>query len=164
MTIHDSHTNHSAAAGSSLSSRRGDHGVTYVELLVSLVLIGTAVVASLVAVRATTIAIATDRDHTLALTWLLSAADHVQVATRIPCADVDTYVAAAQAAPRPSGLSSGSIAVQSVSYLQRGGVDEPYTWGPTCFESKHHRSQLITLAVTIDGSVVETLDTVKHDG
>ncbi len=72
-----------------LSTARRDRGSSFVELLVAIVLLGSAVVAVLVSLQATTIASITDADHARALAWLQAASDQVFEAERIPCAQYD---------------------------------------------------------------------------
>ena len=77
-----------------------DLGATFIEMLVSIVLLGTVVVGSLTALRATIIATEIDADHANAYTWLQSAADAIDDAAYVGCdtASNNTIVAAYQAA------------------------------------------------------------------
>ncbi len=53
----------------------GDGGVSFIEILVAVVLLGTAVVATLTALRTTIIGSAIERDHARAHEWLQSASE-----------------------------------------------------------------------------------------
>ena len=153
--------------------RAPDRGTTFVELLVSIVLIGTAVVATLVAVRAVTFASRAHLDQAWADAWLFEAADRVQQAPRVPCDGsntddiIDAYEAAADDAPPPVAWASGSIAVIDVEFVQRADQNAPYTFGDACFETlafadAPHRSQRVTLQVTLPDGGTRVTDTVKH--
>jgi hypothetical protein len=63
-----------------------DRGVSYIEVLVSVVLLGTAVVAILAAVRATVIASRIDSEDAKAHAWAQAAADNLGAAPRVSCA------------------------------------------------------------------------------
>lgn len=145
-----------------------DRGTTYVELLVAIVLIGTAVVATLVAVRATTFASQSNVEHAAAETWLAEAADRVRLMGRVPCADPLDYQPEAELAAVPAGLAGASISVTSVEYLQRSGPDADYTFGATCLEElptyadEPHEAQLVTLQVTMADLTIVTSVVVKH--
>ena len=62
-----------------------DRGVTFVELLVSIVLLGTVGIAVLTTLRVTITGTQLQRDHSRALQWLESAAAVVQGTNRESC-------------------------------------------------------------------------------
>src|SRR5262245_42570993 len=69
---------------------RVDSGVTFIELLVAIVLIGTAVVGMAAAVRATVIGSRLERDHSRAQVWLQSSMETLDALPRVGCDPVGT--------------------------------------------------------------------------
>jgi type II secretory pathway pseudopilin PulG len=135
--------------------RAHDRGVTYVELLISIVLIGTAVVATLVAVRTVTIATRIDADQTRARTHLLTAADQIHQAGYDVCAT--TYPVTLVLPPLHS------VVIADVQFAGRVDIADDYTWLDACFESLTHRAQLITLEYRVEGVAIAAYETVKDD-
>jgi type II secretory pathway pseudopilin PulG len=149
---------------------RRDRGATYVELLVSIVLIGTSVVATLVAVRATLTATSIDNERAEARVWLLEAASQIEATTTIPCTGTNdeairsAYAAAADvaAAARPANWTAGSLLVKDVTFLGRTDPNAGYAFGDCLADPNHpHLAQLVKLEVTMPSGEVETLETVK---
>lgn len=153
-----------------LARARRDRGATYVELLVSIVLIGTSVVATLVAVRATLTATSIDNERAEARVWLLEAASQIEADPALPlrCSTtdlddiVDAYAAATAQAARPAAWDSGTLIVADVTYLGRTDANAGYAFGDDCFVDTDvpHLAQLVTLEVTMPSGAVETLQTV----
>lgn len=165
--------------------RHADPGNTFVELLVAIVLIGTSVVATLVALQATTRATITDREHARALGWLQAAADEIYNAPRVACHDQSTpaesaalavgeYADAARLAEPPEGWDPSSIEVTAVQFIGRTSSADLYSWSASfCLESapsacpggaycnSPQTAQKVTLRVTTPSGLVRTLDTVK---
>jgi hypothetical protein len=69
----------------STASPRSDSGMSFIEVLVSIVLLGTAVVGILVALRAATHASIVDADHSKAIAWLQAGSDAIYEAPRESC-------------------------------------------------------------------------------
>lgn len=132
-----------------------DRGSTFIEMLVSIVLLGTTVIAVLVALQATTVASRIDADTARASTWLHDASDAVFEMPRTPCALWDgvgdqalpaSYIdqratvladiqAEVAAVPAPSGWSAASISVTKVEFLAQVAPDSPvFTWSNDCYE------------------------------
>jgi type II secretory pathway pseudopilin PulG len=137
---------------------RRDSGVTFIELLVAVILLGTSVVAVLTAVRATVTASSIDTDHARAFEWLQAASDAVYKADRVPCAKTALAVANANApsdwtsnkgsasvpssgtvwteyqtkvnaVPPPVGWAGGKIAITAIEFLGRATPDAPtFEW------------------------------------
>lgn len=82
----------------------GDNGSTFVELLVSIVLLGMAVVATLVALQASVTASRIDADHARAFAWLQAASDKVFEEQRVSC--TKTSVSPTSAASSASDWST----------------------------------------------------------
>src|SRR5262249_19757657 len=87
---------HKAEKLPAAESPRRDRGVTFVELLVAIVLLGVAIVGTLTALRATVIGTTTERDHARAHQWLQAAVAAIQEADYVPCDDLGGYATAQQ--------------------------------------------------------------------
>ena len=157
----------------------GDRGTTFIELLIAIVLVSVGVLATLVALQATSIATVVDRDHAEAFEWLQAGADRVYNYTRIPCYDatdpVPLYDAEAKLATAPARWAAGgTIEVVDVTYIGRASSADPYTWSAAwCLESdpvtcpgglyceSPQTAQKVTLRVTSPNGLIKTLETVK---
>lgn len=153
---------------------RRDDGTTFIELLVSIVLIGTAVLAALAAVRATVIGTAIERDHSKAQQWLQAAAEVIEDVQYFDCNSPpdgptvrDYYQGEvdAKAAP-PFGFEGGAadIAV-SIPLVWDGTKYIPFASQPSaCYDDFLLRQQLVTITVTSPGGdIVESVEIVKKD-
>jgi len=137
-----------------------DRGVSFIELLVAIVLLGIAVIAIIAAVRATVIAARIDTDQAKAQAWLSAAADDVDEAARVPCAlpvgapsaaddpsdwidnrgsaGVNTpgtvwteYQSIVATTPAPGGWAGATISVSSIEFLGRSTPDSTtFDWSP----------------------------------
>ncbi|MFP5489787.1 MAG: type II secretion system protein [Acidimicrobiia bacterium] len=166
---------------SPLARRRGrDRGVTLIEILVTVVLMGIGVSAILVALRTTTAASAVDEEHAVAFTWLQAASDEIYRTPRTSCYGLVNaseeiraiYAAAIQPPNVPAPDSwpspgSASITVTGVQFLGRPSFDTPYEWGETyCFEGPDYDeaeqyTQRVTIQVTTPRGMTKTLQMVK---
>lgn len=158
------------------STDRRDAGVSLIEVLVAIVLLGMVVTTILVSLRASTKASAIDRDHAIAFSWLQAASDEIYRGSRVPCDvatdPIATYTSYAQAATRPPRWvsSPAHIEVTEVEYLGRTTPDADFEWDASfCFEGVGFEdSPLYTQRVTIqatspDGDLVKTLQMVKNE-
>src|SRR5262245_27876296 len=137
-----------------------DHGLSLIEVLVAILLIGLVVTGVLVSLRTTATASAIDRDHAIAFSWLQAASDEIYRDPRIPCTSgqasaIAAYTAAAQSAPRPvkwASEPSAVIKVTNVEYLGRVDPDAVFEWDAAfCFEGGIYTdSPLYTQRVTIE--------------
>lgn len=170
------------------TSRR-DRGVTFIELLVSIVLLGTIVVALLVALQASTTASVTDAEHARAFIYLHEASDAVFLTPRMSCLDgteeqlIDYYDDAFAGLTAPEGWTSVTPVIAKIEFLNASDATGTtvYTWGPLCFEGPVDadgngtidadedftetplNSQKITITVTSpDSDLTKTLETVKR--
>jgi len=145
--------------------RRGDDGFSLVEVLVSIVLIGTVTVAMLVALRVSVKASALDRDHINAHAWLQGATDILYGYDRLDCGTVaasleasvrTTYDGYVQTAPKPLDWD-GTIEVVNPVLFWNGDQ-----YSPTCYDDMGINLQLITLRVYgPDNKIVESVQIVK---
>lgn len=160
----------------SVAAHRRDPGLSLVEILVSITLLGIGVSAVLVGLRTTTAASAIDREHATVLAWLHAASDEVYRAPYSSCEDHSAAAAAAdyQLAARdpgivPTGWSDIAIEVTSVEFLWRSSFDDPYGWSPTgCMVGGTYEavgaeqfSQRVTIQVTAPRGGVHTVEMVK---
>ena len=137
-----------------------DRGTSFVELLVSIMLLGTAVVAILVTLRTSTHATAIDLSQAKAYEWVQSVSDQIYDTPRVPCysggsaAAISAYQSAANGAAKPPGWSSGTVTVTKVEFLGRALTTDPFSWSSAfCFESAtttdpYYTSPLYTQRVT----------------
>lgn len=156
-----------------------DQGVSLIEILIAIVLIGTAVGATMSALRVTVMASAVERDHARAHQWLQSASGALRETDYVPCddpgpfgnaqahmlADYDAAVAG-DTSPPPGWVASqievvGPIEVwDGNSYLAPNETTDP----DGCFKDEGFALQLITLQVrNPDGQIVESVQVVKDE-
>ena len=150
------------------STRRvRDAGMTFPEVLVSIVLTGTLAVAALGTLRASIRASETDRDHVNAHAWLQTASDVLYGAPRMDCG---TEAASAEATVRsyyqsvvrsttnPQGWAASNIEVVAPVLFWDGTS----TYQATCYDDAGINLQLIRIQVRgPDGRIVESVEVVK---
>lgn len=156
-----------------------DRGASFIELLVSIVLLGLAVVATLTAMRATIIGTTLERDHSKAQQWLQSAVGVIEGVNFADCntvaldgpiirqeyqdaVDYDATTNPDGAKP-PFGFEGGTLTVA-----------EPLVWDGTefvgflsqsqCYDDVLLRQQLIEItARNAEGQIVESVEMIKRD-
>lgn len=145
---------------------RRDHGQSFVELLVAIVLLGTAVVGILAAVRATIIGSALERDHARAQQWLQAAGEVLvgDIAWK-DCNSTNTgavlkglYQTALQGEVDivPSSWLSSQVSIPvNVTFAQPDG-----SFSGTC-HSQIDRQLIRIQVVGPDNKIIETVDVVK---
>jgi Tfp pilus assembly protein PilV len=161
-----------------------DRGSSLIEILISVVLLGTVVVATLGATTSSVIGTRVARDHAKAYQWLQSAGGVLQASERAGC-DYDPVNEPADAA-----FADGEEKVR-LTYQNRirTGVVNPPTWEDRqitvlypvkiwdgnnywepatapqpCYDADGYLLQLVTLQVTSpDGRIIETIQVVKRD-
>lgn len=153
---------------------RHDDGTTFIELLISIVLIGTVVIGVMAAVRTTVIATRTEREHARAGQWLESAGKAIETApfgncslvAGVPQSSVDAqaeYDTAVQAAPVPEGWSDYAISVAADIDVWDGSAWVPYSATTACYDDTGLRLQRILLTVANPaGAIIETVEVVKR--
>lgn len=145
------------------------NGMSFIEVLVSVVLLGTAIVAVLAGMRATIMGSAIERDHARAQQWLQSSSEYLNDVVYDGCTTTNTaalitanYQNLLRTNPTatatvPQGWSPSQISIPSA--VQFGGPGGVY--GSTCFRPDINR-QLIRIRVRdLNGDIVETVDVVK---
>jgi type II secretory pathway pseudopilin PulG len=148
-----------------------DSGMSMVEIVVSILLLGTSGVSMLDALQATVHASKYERDHSRAQVWLQSAIEELQAAERQGCDQGEETVRAAYLAVvrdnvvNPPGWSDSQLTIQKPVKVWDGErYWDPYdTASPgQCFDNQGFRLQLITIVVTSpDGEVIEQVSVVK---
>jgi type II secretory pathway pseudopilin PulG len=135
--------------------RPRDAGTTYIELLVSIVLLGTVGVAVLTALGAAATGARTHREVAAVQVSLAQAGD--QLTQVLPEAD-DTYVACATPADYEPVVESidATLTVTSVEYWDR----TTGSFTGTCRYASGDRLQLIT--ATVDGAAARDITVVKR--
>ena len=157
---------------------RRDRGMTFIEVLVAIVLLGTVVVSVLTAVRATVIATNIEREHSRAGQWLESAAKAIEVAPFGDCSveagvvqsSIDAqaeYNAVIGNVPVPEGWEARGyvLSVESNPDIEvwNGASWEAYSDASACYDDQRLRLQRIRLSVSNpDGKIFETLEVVKR--
>jgi Tfp pilus assembly protein PilV len=150
--------------GSSPPHRR-DRGTTFVEVLVSIVLLGTVVGGTLTALRTSIISSDRGEGRANAQLWLQTARD---VIYRTPYMDCTTpystvevknfYDAAVQAAAPPTGWAGGSVGVNIVQFWSKSDGHE--VWGDACGTAS--AAQLVEIYVlSPTGDVGRTIQVIK---
>lgn len=148
---------------------RRDRGLSYIEVLVAIVLLGIATVGTLAAVRVTVIGSRLERDHSRAQVWLQSAIETLDRTPRVGCDPVSgvptdprgDYEAAIQAgAPAiPDWAANPQLRVTSVSFW-----DGTTYQTLTCSDDAGFLLQLVRIVVTNpDGEIVEDVEVIKDN-
>jgi hypothetical protein len=155
---------------------RSDSGTTLVEILVSIVLIGTAVVATLGALRVSVIGGTIHRDHANAHAWLQSASDVLYASEREDCDTslpdggrsqiIDVYQPVVDAVANPESWTNSQIRVVGLEFWNASDTDGDgiveYRFGPVCQDSINLSLQRVTLEVrSPDGRIIEQVELVK---
>lgn len=148
-----------------VSHPKRDPGVSLVELLIAIVLLGIVVVAMLTTLRVTVAASATERDHANAHAWLQSAADVLYGVERVDCGTptvtnsnvLTTYQTAVKSASDPEQWGADNINVIPPVLFWDGNV-----YQNVCYDDQNINLQLITIEVRNPANaVVETVQVVK---
>lgn len=150
-------------------------GMTLIEVLIAIVLLGGVVAGSMAALRATILAGTLHRDHSNAHAWLQSASDVLYAAPKVYCDPVkpDRGEAAARAAydlvidrvANPEGWDDHQIRiVPKVRFWNAtntdSDVDIEYVFGSACDPSLS--LQLIEIEVrSMSGKIIESVEVVK---
>lgn len=154
--------------------RSGDRGVSFIEILVTIVLLGTTAIATLAAVRATVISTTVERDHSKAQQWLQSATgviidyDFLLPDCVNPTLDGPAVQAAYQTeidneTTQPYGFAGGTIDVL-IPEVWDGTSYVPFASQTLCYDDDLLRQQLVTIEVTSpNGRILESVEVVKRD-
>lgn len=155
--------------------RLDDRGVTLIEILIAVVLMGTVVAGTLATMRATILAGTLHRDHSNAHAWLQSASDVLYASPKVYCdpSATDKDEAAVRAAyetvidsvPNPQDWKDWQIRVIGpVQFWNAANIDSDpdveYFFGNNCDPSL--TLQLIKIEVrSTNGNIIEEVEIVK---
>jgi hypothetical protein len=164
--------------------RLRDRGATFVEVLVALVLLGTAVGGTLTALRTTIVSGRRDEGQTKAHAWLLAVEDALYRAPYYACVDpgpgpdgpdpddgIDageiaaSYEAAINAAPRPADWATAIVDIPNLQFWRKS--DGVHVWDPICSTdpSVRRSAQLVTVYILSPSrDVGKTIQVVKDGG
>jgi hypothetical protein len=156
---------HKAEVLPSADLSRCDTGVSYIEVLVAIVLIGMTVLGTLTALRATILGSAVERDHARAHQWLQSASE--VLTNDITWQDCETTTAAALQASYQSQLRGATDIVPPPWANSQVSVPIPVTfgqpdgtYGATC-HPEIDRQMVRVQVVDTNHRIIETVDVVK---
>jgi hypothetical protein len=153
-----------------------DSGVTLVEILVSVVLIGTAVVATLATLRISILGGTIHRDHSNAHAWLQSASDVLYAAEKVDCdtakpdggkGDIlNVYQPIVNGVDDPEGWGNGQISITDVKFWNATDTDADgiveYRFDVACQDSINLSLQRLTIEVrSPSGRIIEQVELVK---
>ena len=146
------------------STARRDNGMSLIEVILSITLLGLVMASMLTTLAVTVSASATERDHANAHAWLQSATDVLYGEQRIDCDDPtleDGYRAVIAATQDPEGwweaANPGSIELVSPVLFWDGDI-----YQGTCYDDQNVNLQLLKLRVKNPaGDIVETVEVVK---
>jgi prepilin-type N-terminal cleavage/methylation domain-containing protein len=143
-----------------------DRGVSLIEILISVVLLGLGIVAMLTTLGVAIDASATERDHANAHAWLQSAADVLYGHERLDCGTQSAsleptiraaYETAVQTADNPEGWTDDRIRIVAPVLFWDGEI-----YQSTCYDDENINLQLITIEVrNPSNEIVETVQVVK---
>jgi type II secretory pathway pseudopilin PulG len=146
-----------------------DSGVTLIEILISIVLLGLVVGAMLTTLAVTVNASAMERDHANAHAWLQTASDVLYGLERHDCGTIlagqeavvrefyETEIKDPDVASNPEGWPTDNIEIVEPILFWDGDV-----YQETCYDDQNINLQLITIRVrNLDNQIVETVQVVK---
>jgi prepilin-type N-terminal cleavage/methylation domain-containing protein len=161
------------------TSRRSDRGATLIEVLVAIVLLGTAAVAVVGALHVSVIGSRLERDHAKAYQWLQSADGVLQGAARVTCnlEAGDPYPTGEEKVrneyqqliradvANPDGWQDHQLTVlEPVKIWDGSRYWDPAVAPKPCFDDDGFLLQLVELQVASpDGDIIETIQVVKRD-
>lgn len=155
--------------------RQRDSGITLVEILVSIVLIGTAVVATLGALRISIVGGTIHRDHANAHAWLQSASDVLYASPKEDCNSslsdggksliIGTYQPVVESVADPGDWPNSQIRVVGLEFWNASDTDADgiveYRFGAVCQDSINLSLQRVTLEVRENGQIIEQVELIK---
>jgi hypothetical protein len=146
--------------------RQRDRGTSLVEILMAIVLLGTAVGAMMTALRVTINAGTLQRDHANAYAWLQTASDVLYGVDRVPCGTVaatdqqavfDRYQSVVANTENPENWPAANIEVVPPVRFWNGSI-----YQDRCYDEFGINLQLITLQVRdMNGRIIERIEVVK---
>ena len=144
-------------------------------MIISIVLLGTIVSATLAGLTTTIKASAIDRDHANAHAWLQTAADMLYARDLINCGTKDPldpandmaliaaeYEATVQQTENPEGWSNSNISIIGIEWWSIEIVNGIGTeaWGPECDEPDTSLQKIELQVTAEDGRIVEEVEVI----
>lgn len=176
MSIREDPTSTPAGRPADGSESDGSGGFTLVEVLVSIALIGTAVVATLAALQISILGGTIHRDHANAHAWLQSASDVLYASSKVDCdtlaADggravlIAAYQPIVDGVANPETWADSQITITDLEFWMATDTDSDgiveYRFGATCQDSINLGLQRITLEVrSPNGRIIEEVELIK---
>lgn len=148
-----------------------DSGLSLVEIIIAVVLLGSVVVATVQALGVTVEGTRLSRDRAKAHQWLQSATGVLRAVPRVGCDLGEEYVrlqyqdaVRAEVVNPPAWEDSQLTILPPVKVWDGSQYWDPAVAPKPCYDSDGFRLQLITMQVTSpDGDIIETLQVVKDD-
>jgi hypothetical protein len=140
--------------------RPDDAGVTLIDVVVAITLLGLAAVAVLGAFATLSVTSSRHRDLADVQSVLASAAEMVTApgTLRVACATPSSYQAAARNAVQPASWPASTVGVTAVQYFDGAN------FGATCYDAKGFHLQKVTISVTsMNGRTTQSVDVYKGD-
>jgi len=134
---------HTHGGNAEVHAQRRDRGTTFVEILVSIVLLGTAVGGTLTALRTTIVSTKRDDGITKATAWLHEAEEALHRFDYQPCSlftpaqITSAYRAEIQSVAPPAGWEGATIDLVSVQFWGRN-ASHVEGWQPVCTGDADH--------------------------
>jgi len=138
---------------------RDERGETLVELLATVVIIGTAVLSVLAAIGVAITASDANSKQVTALTVARNYAEAIQAAAYVPCATAASYSPAAVSYTAPTGFTA--TIVGGLGYYD-GTSSGPASFGATCTAPDKGAQQISIEAKSSDARADRTLQIVKR--
>jgi hypothetical protein len=151
-----------------------DLGTSIIEVIISIVLLGTIVSATLAGLATTINASALDRDHANAHAWLQTGADMLYARDLINCGTMDPdpatdmamiaaeYEATVQQTDNPEGWSDANIQVVGLEWWSievANGIGTE-AWGLQCDEPDTSLQKVKLRVTAEDGRIVEEVEVI----
>lgn len=145
-------------------TRRRDAGISLVEVLVAIVLLGFAAAGTLSTMAMAMRGSEWHRQHAAAQAWLQNASDAVNATPRMPCTFGEAamrsfYVGVARAVPPPNNWTTSQISIERSIEFWNG-----YDYGAVCYEDIGLKLQKVTLTVKSPDppfEIIKQLEMVK---
>ncbi len=153
-----------------------DQGISLIEILVAIVLIGTVVVATLGALRISILGGTVHRDHANAHAWLQSASDVLYAREKEDCSTTAAdggkaaillkYQPTVDIVPNPETWTNSQIRLIDVQFWNATDTDSDgiveYRFGTVCQDTINLSLQRITLEVrSPNGRIIEQVELIK---
>lgn len=144
--------------------RAAGDGFSFVELLVTIVLIGTVVIATLVGLRATIVANTVNDDRAHMDAWLQEGVDTLHRAGFVSCSSgmaavTSAYQTTLDGVSAPTGWAGGSLQLTDVKFASVDPARHVELWGTSC--DTERPSQLLTVRVTAPDGMSEIVRMVR---